>query len=98
MTKQKFHFGIIGCGAIAGVHAQAIAAMEDAHLESVCDSDPDRAKAFAQAQGWRGTWALDGGGALMNQGIHGIDLVQYIMGVAIILAAYDSNAPAKNSF
>ena len=196
MTKQKFRFGIIGCGAIAGVHAQAIAAMEDAHLESVCDSDPDRAKAFAQAQGcrwhttpealladpqiqivcicvpsglhadyavlaaqagkhivvekpmaitrqqldaveqavaqsgvklavisqlrfqasvqrlkkaiengelgkiyfadcrmryyrsqeyydqggWRGTWALDGGGALMNQGIHGIDLVQYIMG------------------
>ncbi len=30
--------------------------------------------------GWRGTWAMDGGGALMNQGIHGIDLVQYIMG------------------
>lgn len=53
MTKQEFHFGIIGCGAIAGVHAQAIAAMEDAHLESVCDSDPDRAKAFAQDQGCR---------------------------------------------
>jgi len=30
--------------------------------------------------GWRGTWALDGGGALMNQGIHGIDLVQWLMG------------------
>lgn len=30
--------------------------------------------------GWRGTWKMDGGGALMNQGIHGIDLLQYIMG------------------
>ena len=34
---------------------------------------------YAQA-GWRGTWAMDGGGALMNQGIHGIDLIQYVMG------------------
>ncbi len=34
---------------------------------------------YAQA-GWRGTWAMDGGGALMNQGIHGIDLIQYLMG------------------
>lgn len=30
--------------------------------------------------GWRGTWDMDGGGALMNQGIHGIDLIQYLMG------------------
>lgn len=30
--------------------------------------------------GWRGTWDLDGGGSLMNQSIHTIDLVQWIMG------------------
>jgi UDP-N-acetyl-2-amino-2-deoxyglucuronate dehydrogenase len=29
---------------------------------------------------WRGTWALDGGGALMNQSIHSIDLVQWLAG------------------
>lgn len=29
---------------------------------------------------WRGTVSLDGGGALMNQGIHGVDLIQYLMG------------------
>jgi UDP-N-acetyl-2-amino-2-deoxyglucuronate dehydrogenase len=29
---------------------------------------------------WRGTWAMDGGGALMNQGVHGIDLLLWIMG------------------
>lgn len=29
---------------------------------------------------WRGTWELDGGGALMNQSIHNIDLLQYLAG------------------
>jgi predicted dehydrogenase len=29
---------------------------------------------------WRGTWALDGGGALMNQGIHTVDLLLWLMG------------------
>ncbi len=29
---------------------------------------------------WRGTWEMDGGGALMNQGVHGIDLLLWIMG------------------
>lgn len=29
---------------------------------------------------WRGTWALNGGGALINQGIHGIDLLLYLVG------------------
>jgi UDP-N-acetyl-2-amino-2-deoxyglucuronate dehydrogenase len=31
---------------------------------------------------WRGTWALDGGGALMNQGIHTVDLLLYLLGRA----------------
>jgi UDP-N-acetyl-2-amino-2-deoxyglucuronate dehydrogenase len=31
---------------------------------------------------WRGTWALDGGGALMNQSIHTIDLLQWLAGPA----------------
>jgi UDP-N-acetyl-2-amino-2-deoxyglucuronate dehydrogenase len=29
---------------------------------------------------WRGTWDLDGGGALMNQAIHNVDLLQWLMG------------------
>ena len=29
---------------------------------------------------WRGTWELDGGGALMNQGVHGVDMLDWIMG------------------
>lgn len=31
-------------------------------------------------RGWHGTWKLDGGGALMNQGIHSIDLLQWLAG------------------
>jgi len=29
---------------------------------------------------WRGTWELDGGGALMNQAVHSVDLLTYFMG------------------
>lgn len=31
-------------------------------------------------RGWHGTWALDGGGALINQAIHNIDLLQWLAG------------------
>jgi UDP-N-acetyl-2-amino-2-deoxyglucuronate dehydrogenase len=37
---------------------------------------------------WRGTWNLDGGGALMNQSIHMIDMLQFMMGPVRSLQAY----------
>jgi predicted dehydrogenase len=39
-----------------------------------------RSQAYYDSGDWRGTWAFDGGGALMNQSIHTIDLLQYFMG------------------
>jgi predicted dehydrogenase len=45
----------------------------------------------AYYQGWRGTWALDGGGAMMNQSIHMVDLLLYLMGPVDSLAAFTSN-------
>lgn len=30
---------------------------------------------------WKGRWELDGGGALMNQAIHGVDLLQWFAGL-----------------
>ncbi len=39
-----------------------------------------RSQEYYDGSNWRGTWKMDGGGALMNQGVHGIDLLQYIMG------------------
>jgi UDP-N-acetyl-2-amino-2-deoxyglucuronate dehydrogenase len=32
------------------------------------------------ASRWRGTWAQDGGGAVMNQGIHTLDLLLWLLG------------------
>jgi UDP-N-acetyl-2-amino-2-deoxyglucuronate dehydrogenase len=37
-------------------------------------------------QGWKGTLALDGGGATMNQAIHGIDLLQWFAGLPVEVA------------
>ncbi len=39
-----------------------------------------RDQAYYDSGAWRGTWALDGGGALMNQSIHLIDQLIYIAG------------------
>lgn len=39
-----------------------------------------RDQAYYNSAGWRGTWELDGGGALMNQGVHGIDLILWMLG------------------
>jgi predicted dehydrogenase len=42
-----------------------------------------REQSYYDDSDWKGTWALDGGGALMNQGIHSIDLLQWLVGVPV---------------
>lgn len=39
-----------------------------------------RSQAYYDEGGWKGTQALDGGGALMNQAIHNVDLLLWMMG------------------
>lgn len=39
-----------------------------------------RSAEYYRQSPWRGTWKMDGGGALMNQGVHGVDTIQYLMG------------------
>jgi len=39
-----------------------------------------RPQEYYDQAAWRGTWALDGGGVLMNQGIHLVDLLVWYMG------------------
>ncbi len=39
-----------------------------------------RSQAYYDSGAWRGTWSIDGGGALMNQAIHTVDLLNWIMG------------------
>lgn len=39
-----------------------------------------RTQQYYDSGDWRGTWSLDGGGALMNQGVHYVDMLQWLMG------------------
>ena len=39
-----------------------------------------REQKYYDSGAWRGTWELDGGGALMNQAIHSVDLLTWFMG------------------
>jgi predicted dehydrogenase len=41
-----------------------------------------RPQSYYDEGGWKGTKALDGGGALMNQAIHNVDLLLWLMGPA----------------
>src|SRR5215212_8749369 len=61
----------------------AIGAGELGHLVLGSVSVPYlRSQSYYDSADWRGTWALDGGGALMNQGIHLVDLLLWLMGDA----------------
>jgi len=46
-----------------------------------------RAQAYYDSAPWRGTWSLDGGGVLMNQGIHLVDLLIWYMGDPVAIQA-----------
>jgi UDP-N-acetyl-2-amino-2-deoxyglucuronate dehydrogenase len=46
-----------------------------------------RTQQYYDEGGWKGTQALDGGGALMNQAIHNVDLLQWLMGPVTKISA-----------
>ncbi|SEP76931.1 Predicted dehydrogenase [Virgibacillus subterraneus] len=64
--------------------------MIHAYLKYFRDDD------YYASAGWRGKWELDGGGALMNQGVHGIDLLQWIGGEIESVFAYNDTLARTN--
>ena len=49
-----------------------------------------RTQEYYDSGQWRGTWELDGGGALMNQAIHSVDLLTWLMGPVKSISAHTS--------
>lgn len=55
-----------------------------------------RSPEYYASAAWRGTWKYDGGGALMNQGIHCVDLLQWLMGPVQSVQSFTANIKHKN--
>ncbi len=51
-----------------------------------------RDQKYYSQSGWRGTFSLDGGGAVINQSIHTIDLLQWMLGDMESIYAYTVNS------
>lgn len=50
---------------------------------------------YAQGK-WRGTWSQEGGGVMINQAIHGLDVLQWLCGMPKYVTAYTANVSLKN--
>lgn len=55
-----------------------------------------RSSEYYQSGKWRGSWKYDGGGALMNQGIHSVDLLQWYMGPVESVQSVSANIRHKD--
>jgi len=51
-----------------------------------------RTQAYYDSGDWRGTWKYDGGGALMNQGVHTVDVLQWLVGGVSTIFAHTRTA------
>jgi len=54
-----------------------------------------RSQEYYDSAGWRGTWQWDGGGALMNQGVHCVDVLQWVMGPVKSIYAHAGHLARK---
>lgn len=84
--------GAIFMSRYAPANAFAKQAIEEGRLGRLLQVDGYvkwwRDQAYYDSGAWRGTQALDGGGALMNQGIHQVDTLQWLAGPVSEVFAY----------
>ena len=57
---------------------------------TVLDSASYRSQAYYDSGGWRGTWNGEGGGVLLNQGIHYLDMFQWLGGMPVTVTGHVS--------
>lgn len=71
--------------------------LKDKEIDCACSNLVWKRGANYYAQGaWRGTWAQEGGGVMINQAIHGLDILQWLCGYPVAVTAYTSNISLKN--
>ena len=56
----------------------------------------NRCKDYYMSADWRGKWDTEGGGVLINQALHTLDLMQWLVGMPTKLSATVSNQTLKN--
>jgi UDP-N-acetyl-2-amino-2-deoxyglucuronate dehydrogenase len=82
--KHKVKLAVIFQRRAAGIFPAIKKFVDDGRLGKLLMGDAYikyyRSQGYYNSAGWRGTWEFDGGGALMNQGIHIVDIVQWITG------------------
>jgi UDP-N-acetyl-2-amino-2-deoxyglucuronate dehydrogenase len=71
---------------------KVLQAVRDGHLGTITSAIAShawwRGQTYYDSGDWRGTWALDGGGAIMNQTVHTINLMVTTVGTPIEVFAY----------
>lgn len=56
-----------------------------------------RDKAYYEQASWRGTWKMEGGGVLINQALHTLDLLQWLCGMPREVVAQTGNFSLKGT-
>jgi len=56
----------------------------------------NRCKEYYASAEWRGKWLTEGGGVLINQALHTLDLMQWFIGMPSLLSSDISNLTLKN--
>lgn len=74
ISQYRFHEGM------AAIRSAAAAGRFGRLALGMASTKWYRAPSYFSRAAWRGTWALDGGGSLMNQGIHAVDQLLSVMG------------------
>ena len=74
VLNRRFHPGMDAFKTAADEGRFGVLASASAYIKWFRD------QAYYDSAAWRGTWALDGGGSLMNQSIHTVDALIYLAG------------------
>ena len=97
--KNKVKLGVIFQRRAAPVFKKVKEALNNNELGKLILGDAYikyyRSQAYYDSASWRGTWKFDGGGALMNQCIHLIDLLQWFMGPVETIYGYAATLARK---